>query len=205
MNFNLIEKGGILMYFLFGLSIIAFAMILERFFYYKKINDFKENDFKKIKSYILGLNFNEALTFLMKYKSPISKISKIAIELKNKARKEIEISMELEQMKSSKDIFKYINILKVFPNLATLLGLLGTVLGMIKNFIVVASVGTGDPSALASGISEALITTATGLIIAIPLIFINAILENKAADIEERIQIYSSEVLKLIDSIKKND
>lgn len=203
MDFNLLEKGGIVMYFLFGLSIIAVALILERFFYYKKINDFKEMEFKKIKSYILGLNFNEAIAFLIKFNSPISKISKIAIEMKDMPRKEIDISVELEQMKATKDIFKYINILKVFPNLATLMGLLGTVLGMIKNFIVVASAGTGDPSALASGISEALITTATGLIIAIPLIFINAIIENKAADIEERIQIYSSEILKLIDSIKK--
>jgi|YNPMSStandDraft_1061717.scaffolds.fasta_scaffold00013_28 biopolymer transport protein ExbB len=195
---NFLKAGGILMYPLILNSIFAFAIILERFFYYKKINDFKDINFIRFKSFLLAKNYDEALLFLKTFKSPILKISETLIKEKRISNPDLDMVAELEIMKVLTDIYKFLPILKVLPNISTMLGLLGTVLGMIKNFAVVAQVGTGDPKALASGISEALITTATGLFIAIPIVLFFTILENRANSIEDKIQVYTKEILKLL-------
>jgi biopolymer transport protein ExbB len=64
--------------------------------------------------------------------------------------------------------------------------------------MIVAQIGTGDPTALASGISEALVTTATGLIIAIPTVFFYTLLDNKADNLEKRLYIFINEINKII-------
>ncbi|MCX8057988.1 MAG: MotA/TolQ/ExbB proton channel family protein [Spirochaetes bacterium] len=195
---NIFQAGGILMIPLFLTSIFAFAIILERFVYYNKINDFKENNFLRLKSFILAKSYDQSIAYLKNFKSPISMISETLIKEKNLTNVDLELVAELENIKASNNIYKFLPILKVLPNLSTMLGLLGTVLGMIKNFAIVAQVGTGDPKALASGISEALITTATGLFIAIPIMLFYTILENKASNIEDNIQVYTSEILKFL-------
>lgn len=195
---NIFQAGGILMIPLFLTSIFALAIILERFFYYRNISDFKENNFLRLKSFLLARSYDEAIAYLKNFKSPITKISETLIKEKDIKNADLEDVAELESIKVSTNIYKFLPILKILPNLSTMLGLLGTVLGMIKNFAIVAQVGTGDPKALASGISEALITTATGLFIAIPIMLFYTILENKAYNIEDKIHVYTNEILKFI-------
>ena len=72
-----------------------------------------------------------------------------------------------------------------------MLGLLGTITGMIKAFAAIATAGVGDPSKVADGISEALITTATGLIIAIPVIVLHRYLALRAGRVMRRLELYT--------------
>jgi biopolymer transport protein ExbB len=81
---------------------------------------------------------------------------------------------------------------------APLLGLLGTVIGMIKIFSVVASSGSGITEQLSSGISQALITTATGLVIAIPALFTHSYLESRAVAILSEIEAQILDFLHLV-------
>jgi len=198
MDLGILTKGGFAMIPLIMISVMAVAIIIERFVYLRKIDDFRGDDFKRLKAYMLGQNYKEAVFFLSGFRAPVAELMNIVVNERESEKNEIEVSVELEGMKKIGQIFKYLPILKVLPNLATLLGLLGTVTGMIKNFAVVSNLGTGDPKALASGISEALITTATGLMIAIPILFFYTLIINKANNIEEKMQIYASETLKLI-------
>jgi biopolymer transport protein ExbB len=85
---------------------------------------------------------------------------------------------------------KNLSILSTIGNIAPLLGLLGTITGMIIAFQSIAVAGTGDPRVVASGISQALVTTATGLIIAIPTIVIYRYLARKADRTRDRVEIY---------------
>lgn len=198
MSFTFLIKGGIVMVPLLLVSILALTLIIERFLFFRKNDDFTENDFKVIKAMIIVNNFSEAKGYLQKFMSPIAKVIQILIDSNNLSKDDRENILDIESMKQERIINKFLPILKILPNLATLLGLLGTVTGMIKNFMIVAQIGTGDPTALAAGISEALITTATGLIIAIPTVFFFTLLDNKADNLEKRLYIFINEINKIL-------
>lgn len=91
---------------------------------------------------------------------------------------------------------RYTGTIQILANIAPLLGLLGTVGGMIKTFAVIALYGTGNAKALASGISEALITTQTGLVVAIPGIFLAGFLRRKSDKLLERMRRFCLGLLK---------
>jgi biopolymer transport protein ExbB len=82
---------------------------------------------------------------------------------------------------------KYTGTIKLLAMVSPLLGLLGTVSGMVKTFVVIAEFGTGNARALASGISEALITTQTGLVVAVPGLFMASFLLRRSNGLVERI------------------
>ena len=88
-------------------------------------------------------------------------------------------------------VTRFLPVLNTVGNIAPLLGLLGTITGMIKAFESIAEAGTGDPKVVAGGISEALITTATGLIIAIPAIVFYRYLGAKADSSRTSIEVYA--------------
>ena len=100
-------------------------------------------------------------------------------------------------------VTRFLPVLNTVGNIAPLLGLLGTITGMIKAFESIAEAGTGDPKVVAGGISEALITTATGLIIAIPSIVFYRYLGAKADSSRTSIEVYaisfSNTLLALLD------
>lgn len=198
MNLSFLIKGGVVMIPLFLVSILALTLIIERYLFFKKNDDFTENDFKVIKAMTIVKNYSETKNYLQKFYSPIAKIITKLIDSHDLSKDDREHLLEIESMKQERIINKFLPILKILPNLATLLGLLGTVTGMIKNFMIVAQIGTGDPTALAAGISEALITTATGLIIAIPTVFFYTLLDNKADNLEKRLYIFITEINKIV-------
>lgn len=84
-------------------------------------------------------------------------------------------------------VAKYTGTIKLLAMVSPLLGLLGTVSGMVKTFVVIAEFGTGNARALASGISEALITTQTGLVVAVPGLFMASFLLRRSNGLVERI------------------
>lgn len=95
------------------------------------------------------------------------------------------------QNKQESDIDHYIATILVLAGAAPLLGLLGTVGGMITTFDVISMFGTGNARAMASGISEALISTQTGLVVAIPGLVLGSLLSRRANNLKERLQSFS--------------
>ncbi len=87
-------------------------------------------------------------------------------------------------------INKYVGIIALLATIAPLLGLLGTVGGMIKTFSVIAEFGTGNARALAGGISEALLTTQTGLVVAVPGLFMSTFLIRRSRDLLDKMQSF---------------
>ena len=151
-------------------SIIAITIIVDRFIYFTKVKAQDNSLAPKLLSLVRDREIKAAIALCETTRTPLSNI--IISGLKN-----INISKESMQSESNKELPKlerFISTLSTISTIAPLLGLLGTILGMIQSFAVISIVGSGKPTVLASGIANALLTTACGLIIAIPsVIFYN--------------------------------
>lgn len=170
---QLLNAGGVILYILFILSIVALGTIFERGYCFSKNKTTVSPAFKKkMKELLLEKKYDEAIEFSRTEKGIVGKVlTKFLIrycktdDFKNSD--ELLREIELEEMAI---LEKNIYILGIIAYTSPMLGLLGTVTGMIQAFSRIATVGTGDPNAIAGGISQALLTTAGGLIIAIPAI-----------------------------------
>ncbi|MCD6472624.1 MotA/TolQ/ExbB proton channel family protein [Candidatus Aerophobetes bacterium] len=170
-------KGGVLMIPLVFCSILALAIVIEKFLSLKltkkKASLFIEKS-KKILNSNDDRKINKLIALCEVTSSPLSRILQKALDKKDKNREEIKEAIEDAGSLEVPHLEKHLKILGTIVTIAPLLGLLGTVFGMIRAFNVIAIQGVGDAGALAGGIAEALITTAVGLSIAIPtLIFYN--------------------------------
>jgi len=175
--FQILIKGGWLMIPLGLCSILAVAIIIEKLITLRMMEKQTEKFTKKVLK-ILGSNDNRKIDRIIALcemaPSSLSRILQVGIGKIGKEKEEIKEAVEDAGSSEIPYIEKRLRILGTIVTVSPLLGLLGTVMGMIRAFNVISAQGVGDPGALAGGISEALITTAVGLSIAIPsLVFYN--------------------------------
>ncbi|WP_297598075.1 MotA/TolQ/ExbB proton channel family protein [uncultured Cetobacterium sp.] len=172
-------NGGILMYFIVLMSILGVYVIIERAIYFKTNENVDMSRIRPILRQAIEKNdIKGAITSLGNQKSSTSKVLKEVLIYWYKTRSS---NVETLEEKAREVALAQIPrlernmwLLSVVAHTTPLIGLLGTVTGMIKAFQAVSLHGTGDPSVLASGISQALLTTAGGLFVAIPsIIFYN--------------------------------
>ena len=116
-------------------------------------------------------------------KNPLGRVLKVYHANKNSDAENLELKLDEAILKETPKIESGINVVKIFAAIAPLLGLLGTVVGMIGTFQSITLFGTGDPKIMAGDISMALVTTAMGLIAALPLILIHAVVAGRAKKI----------------------
>ncbi|RLA26867.1 MAG: MotA/TolQ/ExbB proton channel family protein, partial [Gammaproteobacteria bacterium] len=90
---------------------------------------------------------------------------------------------------------RFQGVVKVIAGIAPLMGLLGTVVGMIRTFQTITLYGTGDPKLMADGISQALVTTVEGLVVAIPLVFLYALIADKSRELIEILEEQSAGII----------
>lgn len=172
---ELIQKGGIIMIFIILISLIAAIIIIERLIYFRRIRADEETLISRLKSTLQKAHFDEALSICENNPCPVTNLMKVGIEHriypKHVIREAILDAASLE----TPQLERYLSALGTIAHIAPLLGLLGTVTGNIRAFGVLGAFGAvGDPGLLAKGISEALITTAAGIIVSIPaIIFYN--------------------------------
>ncbi|MBP8717945.1 MAG: MotA/TolQ/ExbB proton channel family protein [Candidatus Atribacteria bacterium] len=196
--FELFQKGGFLMYPIFFCSLLAIAIFFERMFYLKSIKTSTRKFSNRISDLIRKGNINFAITACRKNYSPISQIILAALLKYGSSREEIKEAIENTANKEVIVLEKNLPILATVGNIAPLLGLLGTVFGMIKGFQVISALGVGNPEALAGAISEALLTTAFGLSVAIPtIVAYNYLVQRVDRQIKE-MESTSAEILELL-------
>lgn len=168
------DQGGVVMWLIAIISFIGTALITDRFFYYIRV--LQET------SAFMGLTFPSAIKGEIPEKYPDSPIVNVLmaglIHLKRPVE-EAEALMREAAFGELPKMEKYLSTIAVIGSILPMLGLLGTVVGMIGTFTVISVQGTGDPSAMAGGISKALITTEAGLITAIPFMFLHNHLSNR--------------------------
>lgn len=170
-TFDTLQKGGILMIPLLLCSFVAFMFILERAFSLRRKNILPKNFIIRSEELLQNKKLDELKISCKTEPSTLSQIVLAGLKRIEQEREVIREAMEEEGKKQGTQIYRYLEVLGTIAGAAPLLGLLGTVTGMIRIFRSVAIEGVGNPAALAGGISEALITTASGLTIAIPTFF----------------------------------
>ncbi len=196
--FELFNKGGFLMYPIFFCSLLAIAIFFERMFYLKSIKTSTRKFGNRISDLIRKGNIHYAITACRKNFTPISQIILSALLKHGSSREEIKEAIEDTASQEVSLLERNLPILATVGNIAPLLGLLGTVFGMIKAFQVVSVVGVGNPEALAGGISEALLTTAFGLSVAIPTVVAYNYLAHRVDRQIKEMESTSVEILDLL-------
>ena len=202
------EKGGVLMYPIFISSLLAITIFFERMFYLKGIKTKSKRFVLRLNNLIKKGSINLAISACRKSPTPISQIMLAGLMKYGQSRKEIKEAIEDSANQEIPLLEKYLSTLATIGNITPLLGLLGTVFGMIKAFNVIAVMGVGKPEALAGGISEALLTTAFGLSIAIPTIVIYNYLSNRVDKIIREMEVSCVDLLDLLtreDIVEENN
>ena len=178
--YGIILKGGWVMIPIALCSVVALAVFLERMWSLRKNKVIPKDFLIEVEDLIRREKIPEAITRCRTDESSMANIILAGIRHFGKRREIIKESIQEVGRKEASVLERYINVIGTIAVICPLLGLLGTVTGMIKAFDVITVRGVGNPGDLAGGISEALITTAAGLIVAIPTYVIYRILANKA-------------------------
>lgn len=182
-----LEVGGPILWLLFIMSILSLAVALERIFFFMANEKGVGKTFKAdINKLVSEDKIEEAIALCDSKKSCISaSVKKFLKRTKKGSTVEDYESVIKEIVIEEMDPFgKRMHCLSSIAAIAPMCGLLGTVTGMIKAFSNISKFGSGDATVVANGISEALLTTAAGLIIAIPVIVVYNFLNRKLENIE---------------------
>lgn len=198
---ELLKSGGVILWILCLISVVSLGLILERGVCFSKNKTFVSDGYiRELKKLLNEEKYDEAINFSEKEKGFIGKV--ITKFLKRYCKNEDfknsdELIREIE-LKELDVLEKNIYLLGIIAYVSPMLGLLGTVTGMIQAFSKIAKVGTGDPTAIASGISQALLTTAGGLIIAIPALIAYNIFNKKIEKIETEIEKITTLIINIV-------
>ncbi len=169
---ELIVKGGPIMGLIILCSIIAFAVFLERILYLRSVRIDTNKFMQSISNKVRANKVMEAIDMCNATRGPIARILKAGIMKYDRTRQDIKEAVEDAGLHEVPMLEKNIGVLATIAHITPLLGLLGTVVGMLKAFQVIEekalSLVPVNPGDLAGGIWEALITTVAGLSIAIP-------------------------------------
>jgi len=169
---DLLKPGGIVMFPLLLCSVLALAIIIERFWTLRLSRLAPKSTVNELWGWIKRKELNAKKLRELKEAAPIGRILAAGLANAKHGREIMKESIQEEASHVVHEMERFLTALGTVAAIAPLLGLLGTVIGMIKVFAQLELEGAGNAAALAGGISEALITTAAGLTVAIPaLIF----------------------------------
>ena len=172
-----INQGGLVGYFIIFIGLLGLALSLWRLLILRQD----------------GQAINQQLTTdIVSQDNALGRILSVQNEHDAMDTESLELKIDEAILKEVPKLEKYHSIIKVFAAIAPLLGLLGTVVGMIVTFQALTLFGTGDPKLMAGGISQALVTTMLGLIVAIPLVFLHSVLTSWSGTLIEVLEEQSA-------------
>ena len=183
-----IKKGGIWVYPIILFALVATIVATFKFIQIMKIRQPKPQAVHNIVKHLRDGNKEEALILAQAQPQPARDMLTQAVEHSGESVELVEEAMYESMLNTQPTLERYLNVIAVTASVAPLLGLLGTVTGIIKTFNLMRVFGAGDPKPLISGISEALITTELGLVLAIPALLIHALLSRKVAGVMAHIE-----------------
>jgi len=197
-----LKSGGPVMIPLIFCSLLSLAIIIEKLINLRTKKIINEDDLRTIRAFLSEGLFEKAEEFLRRKPGALSNIILTALENKDLPREEIREAVADVGRHEAAKLEKYLGTLGTIASISPLLGLLGTVTGMIKTFRIISVTGVGQAGALSAGIAEALITTVTGLSIAIPTLVMYNFFLDRAERIIREIEKHSMGFLKIMMSVK---
>ncbi|MEW5722879.1 MAG: MotA/TolQ/ExbB proton channel family protein [Thermodesulfobacteriota bacterium] len=196
---DLMERGGWLMYPIFLCSVVALGFFLERLFKLRRSRILPRGLIQNVQDLITRRKYADAIYICQGNPSAISRIYHAALKISGQPRPALKEVVQEVGRREASELSRYISVLGTVASVAPLLGLLGTVSGMIKTFNLISYYGVGNPGTMAAGISEALLTTAAGLSVAIPTLVGYRFVSSKADGLISELE---KESLQLVEALK---
>ena len=200
-----LEDGGWMMYVILTVSLFGTAMFLERAFNLYVLRRLNSRAFvSRIVSNIENRRFREAIDATeASSKHPLVAVAKAGLIRSNRREKEIERAMENEMLAAISGLQARITIMAVLANIPTLLGLLGTIFGLITPFSSVAAASPAErQQALAGAISQAMYTTAFRISVAVPLLLFHHFLSKRVESILMEMESGASSILVALSGVR---
>lgn len=166
--FELIKSGGPAMIPIILLAIIAMAIIVERLWSLRRKEVFPPGLGVEVREWARGRELDSKHVDVLRRNSPLGELLAAALDMRHKPRELMKERVEDVGRHVVHNMERFLTSLGTIAGVAPLLGLLGTVLGIIEMFMTILKTGVGDANQLAGGIGQALVSTAAGLILAIP-------------------------------------
>lgn len=201
---DIFVNGGPVMYLIMFCSVVALAILIERYRFYSRNQSNGAQLMKKVRAAISTHHFTDAMKLCRDDASPLANVIAAGIDHLDYNKEDLLDVMSHEAMVQLKKYNRHVGQLSTIAAITPLLGLTGTVTGMISAFSVISTVGIGDPTALAGGISEALYTTAAGLLVGIPALVAHNWCEAKANDFTEQVEIHSLDLANTVNALEGN-
>ena len=177
-----LDTGGIVMVPLLVVSLLMWVLIINRAFFFRRL--YRRNMPREKAGQFVRLG---ELPSFRQYRGITAMFVTEFIMRRSGKRKQDRRALDETVMILSLSLDRYLGLIGVLARVAPLLGLLGTILGMMRTFTIISLFGTGNPKAMAAGISEALITTQTGLLVAIPGLYMYGFLARRADNLKHRL------------------
>jgi len=196
--FELLKAGGILMVPIVACSILALAIILERFWSLRASRVAPPQSINELWRWIKKKELNGRKLKALQGSSPLGRVLAGGLINAKHGREIMKESIEHEASQVIHELERFLNPLGTIATITPLLGLLGTVIGMIKVFAEIQLAGVGNAGNLAGGISEALITTASGLSVAIPALIAHRYFIRR---VDELVVNMEQEAIKLVEVV----
>ena len=199
---EIILAGGWLMAPILLCSTLAVAIIIERFWTLRKSKVTPDGLSAMVEDWAAKHELDERHLAQIRNESPLGRIFAAALINRKRSREVIKEAVEDTGRHVVHELERFLNTLGTIAGISPLLGLLGTVVGMIKVFSVIMVSGVGDANVLAGGISQALITTAAGLTVAIPSYFFYRFFRGR---VSEYVISMEEKAIRLIDCIERGN
>jgi biopolymer transport protein ExbB len=194
-----VKNGGVMMYPLIISSIVLIAIVIERAIAMRKAARDGDDLLEQVKAnYKSNADAASTIALSESFGGPIGRMFARGIKNAHRSADAIEMAMEQEAANETPQLEAYLPIMKTIINIAPLLGLLGTIAGMISSFRAAAHSGLSNPTQVLGGISEALISTATGITLAIVGFIFYNYFANLSKKIVEDMEYYGAELVNFL-------
>lgn len=197
---DIVRAGGLLMVPIILCAIIAMGIVLERFWTLKKTRVIPEDLTSKVWGWVEKDALDQSQIQTLHQGSPLGQILAAGLINRDRDRVIMKDSIEDTGRHVVHEMERYLDTLGTIAAITPLLGLLGTVIGMVKVFTAITTHGVGDPTVLAGGIAEALITTGAGLSVAIPALIGYRYYRNR---IDTLVVDMEKEAIKLVEALHR--
>jgi len=193
-----VVQGGPIMALILLCSVLSLGIIVERLLSLRRNRILKYHILQRIADLLRDGKIPEATTLCKRYPASMTRILLAAILNHDKARRDIKEIIEDAGRHEVPTLERYLMVLGTIASISVFLGLLGTVIGMIRTFQAIAALGYGHPEAMAKGIAEALINTAAGLGVAIPTLVFYNIFTSKVESLVIEMEKHSTRLLNIL-------
>lgn len=197
---EIVKSGGWVMLPIIICSVVAAAIIVERLWTLQQSRVLPRNLTRQVWDWVSKNQLSPAQIKSLHDSSPLGEILAAGLTNRQRDRETMKESIEDTGRHVVHELERYLNTLGTIAAVSPLLGLLGTVIGMVKVFAAITTHGVGDPAVLAGGISEALITTAAGLTVAIPALIAYRYLRGRVDELVVRME---KEAISLVEALHR--